>query len=152
MRLIISLLLACYLPFASANTATDVQKNVTGFYNFYLHAFENTSPDEVIKTAEMRHYVSATLLRRIAEIYEMPEQEILAADYFTYTQDYDPAWIPHLKVSPARPDGDNMLLDVWLGIENNKHSHLQVWTRKEAGEWKIWRVVDAGEHFEQKLY
>ena len=36
MRLIISLLLACYLPFASANTATDVQKNVTGFYNFYL--------------------------------------------------------------------------------------------------------------------
>lgn len=152
MRLIISLLLACYLPFASANSANDVQKKVTAFYHFYLHAFESTPPDEVIKTAEMHHYVSAKLLTRIADIYQMPEQELLSADYFTYTQDYDPAWIPRLKVSPARTDGDSMLLDVWLGIEDNKHAHLQVWTRKEAGEWKIWRVVDAGEHFEQKLY
>ncbi|MGR4048927.1 DUF3828 domain-containing protein [Kosakonia cowanii] len=152
MRLIISLLLACYLPFAGASSAPDVQKQVTAFYHFYLHALENTPPDEVIKTAEMRQYVSAKLLTRIAEIYAMPEQELLSADYFTYTQDYDPAWIARLNVSPPQADGDSMRLDVWLGIEDNKHSHLQVWTRKEAGEWKIWRVTDVGEHFEQKLY
>lgn len=152
MRLIISLLLACYLPFAGASSAPDVQKQVTTFYHFYLHALENTPPDEIIKTAEMRQYVSAKLLTRIAELYAMPEQELLSADYFTYTQDYDPAWIPRLNVSPPQADGDSMRLDVWLGIEDNKHSHLQVWTRKEAGEWKIWRVTDVGEHFEQKLY
>lgn len=152
MRLIISLLLSLYLPFASANTATDVQKNVTEFYNFYLHAFENAPPDEMIKMDEMHKWVSNKLLARMAEIYDMPEQELLSADYFTYSQDYDPAWIPRLKVSPARRDGDSMMLDVWLGIEDNKLAHLQVWTRKEAGAWKIWRVIDAGEHIEQKLY
>ncbi|SEK71948.1 Protein of unknown function [Kosakonia sacchari] len=152
MRLIISLLLACYLPFVSANTATDVQKNITEFYTFYLHELDKTPPDEMVKMEKMHKWVSGKLLARIAAIYNMPEQELLGADYFTYSQDYDPAWIPRLKVSPAYPDGDNLKLDVWLGIEDNKLAHLQVWTCKEDGQWKIFRVIDAGEHIEQKLY
>ncbi|CCJ74744.1 hypothetical protein BN137_4144 [Cronobacter condimenti 1330] len=45
-----------------------------------------------------------------------------------------------------------MKMDVWLGIEDNKSKHLQVWTRKEDGRWKIWRVVDKGNNYEQKVY
>ncbi|WBT57187.1 YbjP/YqhG family protein [Kosakonia oryzendophytica] len=152
MRYVLSLLLALYLPFASANTGTDVQKEITAFYTYYLNEFGKTPPDELIKTKTMQQWASKKLLARMAVIYDMPEQELLGSDYFTYCQDYDPAWIARLNVSPAKPDGDSMKLDVSLGIENNKAKHLQVWTRKEEGKWKIWRVVDAGNHYEQKLY
>ncbi|WP_430889993.1 DUF3828 domain-containing protein [Kosakonia oryzendophytica] len=152
MRYLLTLLLAIYIPFASANTETDIQKSVTDFYSFYLHEYDKTPSDDIIKMDKMHQWVSKKLLARMAAIYEMPEQELLEADYFIYVQDYDPAWIPRMKVSPAYRDGDSMKLDVWLGIQDNKLKHLQVWTRKEDGEWKISRVIDAGNHIEQKLY
>ncbi|MEO3739276.1 DUF3828 domain-containing protein [Kosakonia sp. WA-90] len=153
MRLLISLLLAAYLPFASATTETDIQKNVTAFYAFYLHEINHdVSPDNIIKMEQMNKWVSATLLKRMDEIYTMPEQELLMADYFTYAQDAFPEWEKTINVSPASLDGQSMKLDVWLGQQNSEHAHLQVWTRKENGNWKIWRVVDAGDNIEQKLY
>ncbi|NUL36090.1 DUF3828 domain-containing protein [Kosakonia sacchari] len=152
MRFALSLLFALYLPFASATPATDAQKSVTAFYRYYLPAFDTTSPPEMLQKPEMRSWVTEKLLTRIATVYEMPEQEILEADYFTYTQDYSPDWIPQLKTAPAKSHGDSQVVDVWLGVEENKSHHLQVWTRNEAGAWKIWRVVDITDNFEQKLY
>ncbi len=152
MRYLLTLLLAIYLPFASANTETDIQQNITEFYTYYLNEFGKTPPDELIKTKALHQWVSGKLLARMATIYDMPEQELLGSDYFTYCQDYDQAWIARLKVSPAIPDGNSMKLDVWLGIEDNKSKHLQVWTRKEDGRWKIWRVADIGNNYEQKVY
>ena len=153
MRYILTLLLAIYLPFASANTEVDIQKNITNFYTFYLGEINHdVTPDKIVKMKQMNQWVSKKLLARIAAIYGMPEQEFLEADYFTYAQDSDPEWAKRMKVSQAYPDGDSMKLDVWLGIQDNQYSHLQVWTCKEDGQWKIWRVIDAGENVEQKLY
>jgi hypothetical protein len=152
MRYILTLLLAIYLPFASADTHVDAQKNITNFYTFYLHEFDKTPPSKIIKMDIMNKWVSKKLLARMATIYSTPEQEFLEADYFTYSQDYDPAWIQRLRVSPANTDGNSLKFDVWLGIQDNKYAHLQVWTREEEGQWKIWQVVDIGNNIEQKLY
>ncbi len=152
MRLLFSLLLAAYLPFACANTETDIQKNVTQFYTFYLHQLNSdASPPNIIKLEQMNRWVSAKLLKRMDEIYHMPEQELLMADYFTYAQDIFPEWEKQIKVSPAYPDKGSMKLDVWLGLKGNENAHLQVWTRNENGGWKIFRVIDAGDNYEQKL-
>lgn len=152
MRFALSLLLALYLPFASATPATDAQKSVAAFYDYYLHAFDTMSPPKMVQKPEMRKWVTEKLLARIAAVYEMPDQEFLDADYFTYTQDYSPDWIARLKTAPAKTNGDSQVVDVWLGVEENKSQHLQVWTHNEAGAWKIWRVVNIGDNFEQKLY
>ncbi|MFE4109360.1 DUF3828 domain-containing protein [Kosakonia sp. YIM B13611] len=149
MRFALSLLFALYLPFVSA---TDAQKSVAAFYHYYLHAFDTTPPPEMVQKPEMRAWVMEKLLTRIATVYEMPEQEFLDADYFTYTQDYSPDWIPRLKTTPAKTNGNSQVVDVWLGVEENKSQHLQVWTRKETGVWKIWRVVNITDNYEQKLY
>lgn len=152
MRFLLTLLLAIYLPVASANTQTDIQQDITQFYTYYLNEFGKTPPDDLIKTKALHQWASKKLLARMTTIYNMPEQELLGSDYFTYCQDYDPEWIGRLKISPATPDGTSMKMDVWLGIEDNKSKHLQVWTRKEDGRWKIWRVVDKGNNYEQKVY
>ncbi len=88
--------------YASAATETDIQKNVTAFYTFYLHEINHdVSPDNIIKMEQMNKWVSATLLKRMDEIYTMPEQELLMADYFTYAQDAFPEWEKTIKVSPG---------------------------------------------------
>ena len=152
MRFALSLLFALYLPFVSATPATDAQKSIAAFYHYYLHAFDTTPPSEMVQKPEMRAWVTEKLLTRIATVYEMPEQEFLDAGYFTYTQDYSPDWIPRLKTTPAKTNGNSQVVDVWLGVEENKSQHLQVWTRKETGVWKIWRVVNITDNYEQKLY
>lgn len=152
MRLLFTLLLAAYLPFACAATDTDIQKNVSQFYGFYLHEINSdVSPVDVIKMKQMNKWVSAKLLQRMDEIYHTPEQELLMADYFTYSQDIFPQWEKQIKVSPAYPDKESMKLDVWLGDQKAESAHLQVWTRLEKGSWKIYRVIDVGDNIEQKL-
>ena len=152
MRLILTFILAFYLPFASASAPVSAQKSVTEFYQFYLGDFTNISPDNSSHKQKMTKWVSKKLLARLDAIYNIPEQEFLEADYFTYTQDYATEWIHRLRTTPGVADGNSQRVDVWLGIQDNKYKHLQAWTRKEDGEWKIWRVVDAGNHIEQKLY
>lgn len=156
MRLILSFILAFYLPFASASAsasaAVDAQKSVTAFYQFYLADFGDISPDNSVYKQKMAQWVSQKLLTRLDAIYNIPEQEFLDADYFTYTQDYATEWIHRLRTTPGVAEGNSQKVDVWLGIQDNKSLHLRVWTLKEDGQWKIWRVVDVGDNVEQKLY
>ncbi|WP_353614096.1 DUF3828 domain-containing protein [Mangrovibacter phragmitis] len=152
MRLILSFLLAVYIPFASANASLDAQKSVTEFYKFYLAEYSKPTTDDVLHSPKMKQWVTKKLLDRLDAISNMSEEEYLEADYFTYTQDYSEEWASRLRTEPAVTDGDSERVDVWIGIQDNKSLHLQVWTHNEDGRWKIWRVIDAGNHQEQKLY
>lgn len=127
------------------NKRIDIPVMVTG-------GITHLSTENSAHKQKMTQWVSKKLLARLDAIYNMPEQEFLEADYFTCTQDYATEWIHRLRTTPGVADGSSQRVDVWLGIQDNKYKHLQVWTRKEEGEWKIWRVVDAGNHIEQKLY
>lgn len=70
---------------------------VKSFYSFYLRAFVSNSPPP-LQSPEMRRYVAADTLAQLERINLLPEPDYFNADYFTYSQDYDPAWIPALKV------------------------------------------------------
>jgi len=70
---------------------------VKSFYSFYLCAFVSNSPPP-LQSPEMRRYVAADTLAQFEKINQLPEPDYFNADYFTYSQDYDPVWIPALKV------------------------------------------------------
>ena len=44
------------------------------------------------------------------------------------------------------------MLDVWLGIEDGKKRKLRDYLRQEDGNWKIYRVVDVSNGFEQNIF
>jgi len=73
---------------------------VKSFYSFYLCAFVSNSPPP-LQSPEMRRYVAADTLAQLERINQLPEPDYFNADYFTYSQDYDPAWIRALKVGPS---------------------------------------------------
>lgn len=145
--LAIGLLAAC-----SSGESENQQavKQAADFYEFYLPTFAGDPPSN--DSVQMRCYVSAETLRQFAVIDKIPEQEILGSDYFTYTQDYDQAWIPALKVGPAHDLMGGKVVDVSLGIEEGKHKQLEAYVRKEAGAWKIYRVRDISNNYEAPIF
>ncbi|KQN57745.1 MULTISPECIES: DUF3828 domain-containing protein [unclassified Erwinia] len=143
--LIISLLTStCYA--ASQTAAQQVQ----AFYTMYLNAWvADETPD--LHSSEMQQYVAEQTLDRLAELQSNPNDNNLASDYFTYTQDYDPSWVAALKVGKAALSPPFTTVDVWLGIEGGRHRHLRTWLQQEQGSWKIVRVKDIDNNYQQQL-
>lgn len=83
-------LCACWLSACSVKHDSGVTTRVRSFYSLYLMSL--TSSEREFSNADLREYVSADTLSRIEQIESIPEQDLLESDYFTYAQDYDPAW------------------------------------------------------------
>lgn len=146
--LAISLLTACS---TGTNSNQQAVKQVSDFYGYYLPALlQDTPPD--LQSQTMQRYIASDTLNRIATIRKIPEEEILGADYFTYTQDYDQAWVPALKVGSARDLMGGKVVDVSIGIEDGKHKQLEAYVRKEDGAWKIYRVRDISGVYEAQIF
>ncbi|EAB6844965.1 putative periplasmic protein [Salmonella enterica subsp. salamae] len=142
---LILLLCSCSTPHHDSTQA------VKQFYTSWMIAFTNDldTPDDA--TALMQRYVAKEVIHRLTLIQSLYEQEIVEADYFMYVQDYAPEWIPQLRVGKAHPFLGGEKVDVQLGTESTP-IHLDVYTRWEEGRWKIYRVRDAGNGYEQPIY
>ncbi|EED7439697.1 YbjP/YqhG family protein [Salmonella enterica] len=142
---LILLLCSCSTPHHDSTQA------VKHFYTSWMIAFTNDldTPDDA--TALMQRYVAKEVIHRLTLIQSLYEQEIMEADYFMYVQDYAPKWIPQLQVGKAHPFLGGEKVDVQLGTESTP-IHLEVYTRWEEGRWKIYRVRDAGNGYEQPIY
>ncbi|WP_159281614.1 YbjP/YqhG family protein [Rahnella variigena] len=146
--LFITLLTACTSP------RTDDQKaiqQVTDFYHYYLNTFMS-SPPPALQSAEMRRYVATDTLKQLEIISKLPEPDIFNVDYFTYSQDYDPAWIAAFKTGDIRDLMGGKVVDVWPGIQDGKHEHLAAYVRLEENKWKIYRVRDISNKFESPIF
>ena len=128
-------------------THHDSTEDVKQFYLAWMSAYTQNRDTSAL----MQRYVAKDVINRLAMIDTLYEQEILDADYFMYVQDYAPEWIPQLRVGQARPFLGGEKVDVQLGTESAP-VWLEVYTRREDGRWKIYRVQDAGGHFEYPIY
>ncbi|NLS56121.1 YbjP/YqhG family protein [Hafnia alvei] len=146
------LLILLFSFFISGCVHQSAEKRTEDFYQKYLRAYaENTS--EIKDDSSVSHdYIAADTARRLTEIHAIREQEITGSDYFTYTQDYAPEWIPLLKVGHARDFMGGKVVDVWLGIEDTKHIKIEVYLRLEDGKWKIYRVRNISGNTEQYIF
>lgn len=145
--LIVLILLICGCTPSHRDSTQDVKQ-------FYLSWMKNYTqdPDAPRETsALLQRYVAEEVIGRLALIDTLYEQEIVQADYFMYVQDYAPAWIPLLRVGQAQPFLGGEKLNLQLGTESAP-IRLEVYTRWEEGRWKIYRVRDAGRHYEQPIY
>lgn len=149
MRIVI-FIVACLISSCSLATTKLPDEQVKDFYNYYLSTFSTAQPD--YQAPELRRYISAATLNRLHDVMAIPEQDIITSDYFTYTQDYDPAWIPALKIGTVHGGQVHKTVDVYLGIEDGKHQHLEAFLEQEAGVWKITRVRNITNNYEQKIF
>ncbi|HPV48518.1 MAG TPA: DUF3828 domain-containing protein [Smithellaceae bacterium] len=149
-RLIILILVFALAGCASSDQVATVR--VKEFYATYLKLLCEKRPFPAYTYPEAARYISQKTIDRLTSITKIPEQEIIESDYFTYTQDYDPAWIPRLRVDNAVDSSDGKKADVWLGVEDNKELHLQVFLVKESGVWKIYRVRSITDNYEQRIF
>ncbi|MDF3798695.1 DUF3828 domain-containing protein, partial [Enterobacter hormaechei] len=78
------LLVGCSSAASQEQSAKDT---TVSFYKSYLCAF-GSNEARPYPADELRKYVSADTIARIGAIQEIPEQELIESDYFTYTQDY----------------------------------------------------------------
>jgi len=149
MRAVI-VLCACLLSACSVKPDPSAAARVHAFYSTYLMSL--TSSDNEYSPPELREYVSADTIKRLDDIGSIPEQNLLGSDYFAYTQDYDPSWVSALTVGTAKPFMGGEILPVWIGRENGGKVELQVFVRREAGVWKIYRVRDVTDNYEHPLF
>jgi len=148
-------LMILILAFVLANCASSDQvatARVKEFYTAYLYLLCEDRPLPAYTYPDAAKFISQKTLDRLTSIAKTPEQEIIESDYFTYTQDYDPAWIPRLRVDKAVDSSDGKIADVWLGVEDNKELHLQAFLRKESGAWQIYRVRSITDNDEQRIF
>lgn len=145
------LLLCLMLTGCSTPTETP-EKRTYDFYQFYLNAVVTDSHEDNLDSANMHDYVAQDTLTRLKKILSIYEQEITDSDYFTYTQDYAADWIPALKVNNATDYSSGKVVDVYLGVGSAQVLHLNVYLRREDNQWKIYRVRDASNHFEQPIF
>lgn len=147
-----ALLLVSLLLMGITTHAQTPEATVRDFYHFYLTDFVSDSHENPLNSAKMQHYVAKETLTRLKAIQDIDEQEIVEADYFTYCQDYAAEWVAALDVGTARDDTGGKVLDVWLGIQDGKKLKLRDYLRKEDGTWKIYRVVDISNGYEQNIF
>ena len=130
-------------------TRHDSSRDVKQFYLAWMSAYTQ----ERDTSALMQRYVAKDVINRLALIDSLYEQEILNSDYFMYVQDYDPKWIPLLRVKSALSFLGGEKMEVQLGGPTGEvPMQLEVYTRWEDGHWKIYRVRDLGNQFEQPIY
>jgi len=136
---------------SAANQDQSAQDLTESFYKSYLSAF---SIDEArpYPVDELRKYVSADTIARIESVQEIPEQEIMESDYFTYAQDYSREWIPALRVENARPFLNGEVVQVNEGAGDGRSIHIEVFLRREDDAWKIYRVRDITNNYEHPLF
>ncbi|MFO6299029.1 YqhG/Tai3 family protein [Rahnella selenatireducens] len=152
MRIVILLALSLLTACTSRNDDNQQAiKQVTDFYGFYFPAFLK-DPPPAYDSPEMRRYVAADTLNRLADVDKIPEQGIVSADYFTYTQDYDAAWIPAFKTGAVRSFMGGKIVDVWLGIDHGKSLHLETYLKREDMTWKIYRVRNISDNYEAPIF
>ncbi|PLR37364.1 hypothetical protein CYR55_10535 [Chimaeribacter californicus] len=135
----------------TVSTATPEQQ-VDAFYHFYLEAFAGDSAESTYSSPTMRRYVAAETLGRLSAIEKIEEQQIVGSDYFIYGQDYAPEWIAGLQVGPAADYLGGKVLDVRLGREAGKTQRLRVYLRREQGLWKLYRVRNLSDQYEQPIF
>ncbi|WP_407439193.1 YbjP/YqhG family protein [Lelliottia sp.] len=145
--------------FACGSYQNDNPETTTRlFYQQYLHAFADFDPADAEhspladNSPLLREFVASDTRSRIAEIQQIYEQEILEADYFTYSQDYAPEWVELLEVGKAHMQLGGATLQVNLGIGEKKPLQLMVYLRREDDRWKIYRVRDITNNYEQTIF
>ncbi|WP_313108432.1 YbjP/YqhG family protein [Atlantibacter sp.] len=136
---------------AATNQDRQAQSLTESFYKSYLFAF-GSDEAKIYPTEELRKYVSSDTIARIKSVQNIPEQEIMESDYFTYTQDYSREWIPALRVEDARPLLNGEVVQVIEGVGNGKSIHLEVFLRREGDAWKIYRVRDVTNNHEHPIF
>ncbi len=127
----------------------DSTQDVKQFYLAWMSAYTQDRDTSAL----MQLYVAKDVIDRLALIDSLYEQEIINSDYFMYVQDYDPEWIPRLRVGAAQHFLGGEKVEVQLGGPTGEAPmQLEVYTRWEEGRWKIYRVRDLGNQFEQPIY
>lgn len=149
MRII--LLLSLALSGCASHIPTP-EATVKAFYSFYLNAYVSDNGADDLGSPQMQQYIARDTLAKLKDIHSIHEQEIISADYFTYSQDYAAEWIPALEVGGAEDYAGGKVLNVWLGIEEGKKNQLRDYLRLEDGRWKIYRVVSVSDGYEQNIF
>lgn len=142
------LLTACSSVTSQNEQATNQAKE---FYTSYLNAF-GSNVSKPYPSDELRKYVSANTINRINAIQDIPGQDLIEADYFTYVQDYSNDWVPQLRVEGAKPFLGGEVVQVMEGIGNGGYIHLEAFLRREDGVWKIYRVRDVTNNHEHPIF
>jgi len=144
-------LLLCFWLAGCTSQTPAPEKSASDFYHYYLPAFDD--PDKTAYSSEeMQHYVAADTLKRLATIEKIEEQEIYLSDYFFYGQDYDSNWVSALKVGKPVAFLGGVVVPVSVGKENGAYKALSVFMRRENGLWKIYRVRDDTDDYEQPIF
>lgn len=144
----INVLLLCSCSGSRGGSTLEVKQ----FYQAWITNYAR-EPQTADAPALLQRYVAHDLIDRLVLINGFYEQEIVNSDYFMYVQDYAPEWISHLRVSKAQPYLGGEKVNVQLGGSDATSSmQLDVYTRREEGRWKIYRVRDATNHYEHPVY
>ena len=134
------LLILIFIFFISGCVHQSAEQRTKDFYQKYLHAYADGTSEIKDASSVSREYIATDTARRLMEIHAIPEQEITGSNYFTYTQDYAPEWIPQLKVGHARD---------FMG---GKVVKIEVYLRLEDKGWKIYRVRNVSGNTEQYIF
>ena len=143
-------LFACLLSACAVKPDQSAPTRVHSFYATYLMSL--TSSDNEYTPSDLREYVSADTIKRLNDIDSIPEQDLLGSDYFAYAQDYDTSRVSALHVGPAKSFMGGEVMPVWIGRENGGKVELQVFVRREAGAWMIYRVRDVTDNYEHPIF
>lgn len=144
----ISVLLLC----SCSGCRGDSTQEVNQFYQAWITNYTK-EPQKTDAPAILERYVAHELIGRLVLINGFYEQEIVGTDYFMYVQDFAPEWRSHLQVSQAQPYLGGEKVNVRLGGPDAEIAvQLEVYTRREEGRWKIYRVRDVGNHYEHPIY
>ncbi|MBV8042351.1 DUF3828 domain-containing protein [Pluralibacter sp.] len=147
------LLIAILLTGCSSVTRQSQQAKVQTekFYRSYLTAF-GSDEAKPYPIDELRKYVAADTVARIDAVQNIPEQELMESDYFTYVQDYSREWVPMLRIGNAQPFLGGEVVQVMEGVGNGGYIHLEAFLRHEEGTWKIYRVRDVTNDHEHPIF
>lgn len=147
--LLAAILLAGCSSVASQNQQAKDQTEK--FYKAYLTIFG--SDEAVLFPAdELRKYVAADTIARLDAIQDIPEQELMKSDYFTYVQDYSRDWVSMLRIGSAKPFLGGEVVQVMEGVEGGRYIHLEAFLRYETDTWKIYRVRDVTNNYEHPIF
>ena len=81
-----ALLLIFCMTLASCTAHIESPENrMEQFYLFYLNAFVSDNHQDSLDSAQMRDFVANDTRLRLKEVMSIYEQEIIGADYFTYS-------------------------------------------------------------------
>ncbi len=108
---------------------------IKSFYNGYIRATAG-GVEPLGKRSALRKYLTASLIKKQVDAYEASQD----ADYFLQSQEYEAGWenaftisSPVIKASVA-----TAIVDFPGG-----YPRVKVTLRKQAGRWKIDRVLNA---------